>query len=65
MTQLALKNKETGKIYPIVKWDKSANQITLKGENSQFDVEFDKDNLKEMGYTLVQVAPPPSDDDEE
>ncbi len=63
--QIALKNKETGTVYPILRWNKETNKILLKGPNSQFEVDFDKDNLQQMGYTLVQLAETPATDDEE
>lgn len=47
-------NKTTGKKYQVVRLDKEAGKLWLKGDYGEFDVDYDKDNLKKMGYALVK-----------
>lgn len=52
--KLFLKNTRTGKRYEIVKVDKVAGTITLKGPHAQFTEPYDKEQFKRLGYTLDQ-----------
>lgn len=64
MVNLSFLNKETGKKFRIVRWNKETGEVTLKGENSTFTEKFDKDKFKRMGYTLVQDEAPPEPKDD-
>jgi hypothetical protein len=52
--KLFLENKTTGRKYKVLRFDKEANKLWLTGDYGEFDVEFDKENLKKMGYALVR-----------
>lgn len=52
MRKLYFRNTKTGKRYLVVKIDKAANTITLKGAVSAFTEPYDKDRFKRMGYVL-------------
>jgi hypothetical protein len=47
-------NTETQRRYEVVKLDKAAGTITLKGELAEFTESYDKDKFKELGYTLIR-----------
>ena len=54
MTQLYFENERTGKRYDIVKFDKEAGEVRLKGQHAEFTEKFDKDKFLRMGYVLRQ-----------
>ena len=56
MTKLVLINNETGKEFEVVKYDKEAGKLTLKGPETgtTFEEDADKERLTRMGYTLQQ-----------
>lgn len=51
---LYLENKTTARRYRVVRLDKEAGKLWLKGDYGEFDVDYDKDRLKQMGYALVR-----------
>lgn len=63
MTQF-LVHTESKREFQVVRLDKAAGTITLKGPNSEFTEPFDKDRFKANGYTLVNRADPEPEDDE-
>jgi hypothetical protein len=46
------KNKDTGKRFQVVAWNKETGDITLKGEYATFSVKYDKEWLQKSGYVL-------------
>ena len=54
MPKLYFRNVKTGKLYEVVKMDKAAGTVTLKGEIATFTEPYDKDRFKRMGYKLEQ-----------
>lgn len=54
MPKLYFRNVNTGKRYEVVKLDKAAGKVTLKGATATFDEVYDKDRFKRMGYVLEQ-----------
>ena len=67
-----LRHSETGREFQVVKVDKAAGQITLKGPNTEFTEPYDKDRFKANGYTLVtredpkpKPEPEPEEDEDE
>lgn len=52
--KIFLKNTVSGKEFEIVSRDLEAGTITLKGSFGQFTEKFDKERLKEAGYTMIQ-----------
>ena len=51
---LYLENKTTNRKYRVIRLDKEAGKLWLKGSYAEFDVEYDKEALKKMGYALVK-----------
>jgi hypothetical protein len=49
-----LVHDETGREFEVIKIDREANTITLKGEYSTFTDPFDKGALTGLGYRLIQ-----------
>lgn len=64
MPKLFFVNKETGRRYEIVKLDKEAGEVTLRGEMAVFTESYDKDKFKELGYTLERVEDTEDEDAE-
>lgn len=60
MTNLYFKNRHTGKKYKVIKLDKEAGVVILKGAHGEFSEPYDKKRFKQMGYTLEK-----EDDDAE
>ena len=58
MTKLVLINNDTGKEYEVVKYDKEAGKLTLKGPETgaEFEEDANKERLERMGYKLEQRA---------
>lgn len=56
MARVYMESKKTGKQYAVVKFDKEAGTITLKGEHAEFTEPFDKARFDRMGYELKQEA---------
>lgn len=55
MPKLYFQNEKTGKRYEIVRFDKAAGEVVLKGtSNNEFTEKYDKDRFLQMGYSLVQ-----------
>ncbi len=52
---LYLRSTATLKQYKIIKVDKAAGIITLRGTHREFDEPYDKDRLKKMGYEMIQI----------
>ena len=52
MVKLFFKNKKTNKRYRVVKIDKDAGTVTLKGEHAEFVEPYDKARFQELGYVL-------------
>lgn len=52
MPKYYLKSKKTGKRFQIVRRNKVAGTVTLKGDIAEFDEAFDMEKFKTMGYTL-------------
>lgn len=50
--KLYFRNVKTGKRYAVVRIDKTANTVTLKGEMAEFTEPYDKERFKRMGYVL-------------
>ncbi len=57
--KLYFESTKTGKRYEVVRFDKAAGEVVLKGEHAQFTEKFSKERFTAMGYKPVQV-----DDDE-
>jgi hypothetical protein len=56
MAEVFFESAKTHKRYTVVKWDKEANKVTLKGESGlEFEEKFKPDLFKQMGYTLKQA----------
>jgi hypothetical protein len=51
---LFLENKTTNRKYRVIRLDKEAGKLWLKGDYGEFDVDYNKDRLKQMGYALVR-----------
>ena len=58
MTTLYFKHTKTGKRFKILRHEKESNEVVLQGSYAEFKVKFDKDWLKEMGYTLERETTP-------
>lgn len=54
MSDLYFVSEATGNKYKVVKFDKAAGTVTLKGKFGEFTENFDKEKFKRMGYELVQ-----------
>lgn len=52
MPKLYFRNEKTGKRYEVVKLDKAAGVVVLKGTIATFTEAYDKDRFKRMGYVL-------------
>lgn len=52
--KLYFRNTKTGKRYEIVRLDKEAGEVVLKGEYAEFTEKYDKERFKRMGYELVK-----------
>jgi hypothetical protein len=55
MTSLYFRHTKTNRRFKVLRHNKETNELTLKGSYSEFKVKFDKDWLKEMGYTVERV----------
>jgi len=55
--KLFFRNKTTGKRYDIVRIDKEAGEIVLKGEHAEFTEKYDKERFARLGYVLEKEAP--------
>lgn len=55
MAELYFENERTKKRYKILRFDKEAGTVVLKGEHAEFVENYDKDKFIEMGYKLVQI----------
>ncbi len=55
---LFFKNTRTGKRYEIVRLDKDAGTVTLKGQHAEFTEKYDKEKFQQMGYTLEKEEAP-------
>lgn len=53
--KLYLKNEQTGKRYEIVKLDKAAGKVTLRGETAEFVEEYSKERMQRLGYVLEKA----------
>jgi hypothetical protein len=54
-TKIFFVHNQTQNRYEVVGMDKAKGMVTLKGELTTFDVEYDKDQFKAMGYTMERV----------
>lgn len=54
MAELYFVNEKTGKKYQVIKFDRDAGTVHLKGEHGEFVEKFDKERFQMMGYTLSQ-----------
>lgn len=54
MPELYFINEKTSKRYKVVRFDKAAGEVVLKGEHAEFSEKFDKAKFENMGYRLVQ-----------
>lgn len=54
MAELYFVHEKTGKKYKVVKYDKEAGMIRLKGETGEFDEKYDQQRFAKMGYKPVQ-----------
>jgi len=45
-------NEKTGRKYAVVKFDREAGTVTLKGEVYEFTEPFDRAKFEKMGYVL-------------
>lgn len=52
MSNLYFRNEKTGKRYKVVRMDKDAGTIVLRGEHAEFTEQYDKDRFKKLGYVL-------------
>lgn len=55
-TELYFENVKTKKRYKVVKLDKEAGEITLRGEYAEFTEPYSKERFQKLGYKLVQGA---------
>lgn len=55
MTDLYFRNEATGNKYKVVKFDREAGTVTLRGKFGEFTEKFDKEKFQRMGYTLEKV----------
>ena len=53
--KLFLKNVHTGKRYEIVKLDKDAGKVTLRGETTEFVEDYSKERMIALGYKLERA----------
>lgn len=58
MTVLYFRHAKTNRRFKVIRHNKETNELTLKGSYAEFKVKFDKDQLKEMGYTLEREEQP-------
>ena len=57
MAEIAFINRKTGKRYTVVKFDREAGRVTLKGEHGvEFTEKYDKELFQRLGYELDQSA---------
>lgn len=58
MPRLFFVNEHTGNRYDVVKFDREAGEVTLKGPltGREFTQKFDKEAFQRMGYVLQQEA---------
>lgn len=54
MPELYFENERTAKRYKIVRFDKEAGEVVLRGEHAEFTEKYDKDRFLKMGYVLRQ-----------
>lgn len=54
MSTLYFKNSATGNKYRVVKFDREAGTVTLRGKYGEFTEKFDKEKFQRMGYSLEQ-----------
>ena len=52
MPSIYFRHTRTGKRFQVLKMDKEAGEVTLKGEISEFTEKYDKDKFVSMGYVL-------------
>lgn len=52
MTKLYFRNTETGKKFQVVRHDKEAGTITLRGEHAEFLEKYDRERFAQLGYVL-------------
>lgn len=52
MAKYFLVHKQTGKKFQVIKQDKEAGTITLKGSHAAFTEEFNPAKFKKQGYEL-------------
>lgn len=52
MSDLYFVNNSTGNKYRVVKFDKDAGTVTLRGKFGEFTEKFDKEKFQRMGYVL-------------
>lgn len=52
MASYYFKNEATGNKYKVVKLDKEAGTVTLRGKFGEFVEKFDKERFKKMGYLM-------------
>ena len=65
---LYFENTKTGKKFKVISWDKTTNEIVLKGEHGEFTETFSKKKFKELNYKPVEVldkTPEDGDTDDE
>lgn len=53
--KLFFESTKTGKRYQVIKMDKEAGTITLKGKVHEFTEKYDKEAFEKNGYKLVKV----------
>lgn len=58
MTTLYFRHTKTNRRFKLIRHNKETNELTLKGSYAEFKVKFDKDWLKEMGYTIEREDEP-------
>lgn len=55
MAEVYFENEKTGKKYLVLKFDREAGTVRLKGPQGEFDEKYDKEHFKKLGYTLRQA----------
>jgi len=54
MAKFYLVSSRTGKKFRILKRDKDAGTVLLKGDIAEFEEPYDMEKFKSQGYTLVK-----------
>lgn len=55
MAELYFENEKTKKRYTVIRFDRNAGTVTLRGEHGvDFTEPYDKERFQQMGYQLKQ-----------